>query len=314
MQNFTWPNGKRFAFTIVDDTDRSTVESAGPAYEVLSDLGFRTTKTVWPLAPLGRPIQGGQTLEDPDYQNWVLGLKKMGFEIALHGVSDEPSTRARIIAGQERFRQIIGHAPRIHVNHSGQTECIYWGEDRFDGLVKLIYRLSRRYITKAPSQFYGHIETSPYFWGDICQQTITFVRNFVFNEINTLKSDPLMPYHDPRRPYVPFWFSSSAAKNVDAFCSLLSEANQDRLVEEGGACIVYTHLGFRFYRDGRLNQRFIELMRRLARLSGWFVPASTLLTYIGEQRGWQRVDAGTRGVLSQMQRKWLLQKLGRGKE
>src|SRR5271165_313130 len=35
-----WPQGKRFAFTIVDDTDRSTVENVGPVYDFLLELGL----------------------------------------------------------------------------------------------------------------------------------------------------------------------------------------------------------------------------------------------------------------------------------
>src|SRR5512147_1237268 len=92
-----WPQGKRFAFTIVDDTDRSTVENAGPIYNFLSEFGLRTTKTIWPLAPLGPPCTGGQSLEDPEYRRWVLDLRDRGFEIALHGVSDETSTRERVL-------------------------------------------------------------------------------------------------------------------------------------------------------------------------------------------------------------------------
>lgn len=44
-----WPDGKRFAFTIFDDTDHQTLENVPPVYDFLSDLGLRTTKSVWPL-------------------------------------------------------------------------------------------------------------------------------------------------------------------------------------------------------------------------------------------------------------------------
>jgi hypothetical protein len=312
MQNFVWPKGKRFAFTIVDDTDRATLENVGPVYDFLFDEGLLTTKTVWPLAPIGKSIEGGQSLEDQDYGRWIVDLKAKGFEIAMHGIADESSTRDRVLKGLNTFKEIIGHAPRMHVNHTGQAESIYWGEDRFDGIVRQIYRLGRRHVLRKGSKFYGHVENSPYFWGDLCQNTITFIRNLVFRDINTLKMDPLMPYHDPRKPYVPYWFSSSLATNVHLFCQLLSEANQDRLMEESGACIVYTHFGFGFYRDGRLNPRFVQLMSRLATLPGWFVPASSLLEYIGEQRGWRHLSNDGRD-LRRMQLKWLLQKIARGK-
>lgn len=309
-----WPQGKRFAFTIIDDTDLSNSENTGPVYDFLYDNGFVTTKTVWPLSPQGCPTGGGDSLEDQSYRDLILGLKTKGFEIALHGVSDESSIRSRVIEGLKKFKDVIGYAPRIHVNHTGQADCLYWGADRFDGAMKQIYNFARKRLIKSDSKFYGQMEDSAYFWGDVCRETITFVRNFVFNDINTLKADPLMPYHDPRKPYVRYWFSGSAGHDVEGFCRLLNERNQDKLLEEGGACIAYTHLAFGFYRDGRLNPRFVELMRRLAGLPGWFVPVSTLLDYVGEQRGWQNVGDNNKYTLSEMQWKWLLQKIKRGDE
>jgi hypothetical protein len=308
-----WPDGKRFAFTMIDDTDRSNVENIGPVYDFLYENGFVTTKTVWPLSPRSSHIGGGDSLEDQSYRDMILDLRDKGFEIALHGVSDESSARLRVIEGLKKFKEVIGRYPRIHANHTGQADSLYWGEDRFDGAMKLIYTFARKYLMKSDSKFYGHMEGSAYFWGDLCRDTISFVRNFVFSDINTLKMDPYMPYHDSRRPYVPYWFSASAGLEVEEFCRLLNERNQDRLLEEGGACIAYTHLAFGFYRDGQLNPRFVELMRRLSGLPGWFVPVSTLLDYIGERRGWRKVG-DDRHTLSGMQWRWLLQKIKRGDE
>ena len=44
-----FPGGKRFAFTIMDDTDDATVQNVGPVYEALYSLGMGATKTVWPM-------------------------------------------------------------------------------------------------------------------------------------------------------------------------------------------------------------------------------------------------------------------------
>jgi hypothetical protein len=55
-----WPNGKRFAFTIVDDTDDATVQKVRPVYDFLLELGIRSTKTVWPFGPAGKPVTGGR--------------------------------------------------------------------------------------------------------------------------------------------------------------------------------------------------------------------------------------------------------------
>src|SRR6202040_3687090 len=45
----TFPGGKRFALTIIDDTDVATVENLKPIYDLLYESGMRTTKTVWPV-------------------------------------------------------------------------------------------------------------------------------------------------------------------------------------------------------------------------------------------------------------------------
>ena len=60
-----------------------------------------------------------------------------------------------------------------------------------------------------------------------------------------------MPYHDPRRPLVNSWFASSNGANPEVFLHCLSEKNQDRLEEEGGACVMYTHFANGFLEGGR---------------------------------------------------------------
>jgi hypothetical protein len=83
-----WPEGKSFAFSIVDDTDGSTMENVPPVYALLADLGIFTTKSVWPLAG---DLRDGLACDDPRYRAWVQGLQEQGFEIALHNVSSRTS-------------------------------------------------------------------------------------------------------------------------------------------------------------------------------------------------------------------------------
>jgi hypothetical protein len=305
-----WPDGKRFAFSIVDDTDASTVENTKPVYDLLESCGMRTTKTVWPLGFSREPQLGGGTLQDPGYRSWVLDLQAAGFEIALHGATDHSSTREETRQALDVFHDVLGHDPRLHANHFGQAEGIYWGEARLDGLPRLVYRAANTALRRG-TRYYGHVEGSPYFWGDLCRDRIEYVRNFSFPGVNTLTADPLMPYHDPRRPYVKLWFSSSDAADLSSFCALLTDENQDRLVEEGGACIAYTHFGFGFAQDGRINQRFTQIVERLGSLPGWFVPASTVLDYLRSQPHWQ-ADQGI-APLRALERRWLLSKLRRGR-
>ena len=70
------PDGKQFIFTILDDTDDATVDNVKPVYDLLDELGFRTTKTVWPLdCPEGSNLYfAAQTLQDPDYLAFIREL------------------------------------------------------------------------------------------------------------------------------------------------------------------------------------------------------------------------------------------------
>ena len=131
-----------------------------------------------------------------------------------------------------------------------------------------------------------------------------------FREINTLAVCPQMPYRDPARPFVHAWYASAEGGAVDSWCPTLSEANQDRLVAEGGACIMYVHFAKGFVRDGKLHARFEELMRRLAGLGGWFVPVGTLLDFLAEKNGGVReITPAERAAIES---RWLWTKLRHG--
>jgi hypothetical protein len=302
-----WPDGKSFAFTIFDDTDLATVQNVGPVYALLADLGFRTTKSVWPLEGSGAARVAGTTCEDPEYLQWTLDLQAKGFEIGYHNATFHTSTRAQTIKGIERFNELYGHYPLSSATHTGCHEGIYWGADRLSGIARRVYRLLMRF--RGYKSFRGHREGDSLFWGDVCRERLKYVRNFQFPDINTLAACPYMPYHDPVRPYVNQWFASSEGAEVSAFNRCLSEANQDRLASEGGACIMYTHLACGFYRDGRMDARFSELMGRLARMNGWFVPVTTLLDFILETRGPHLLTAQER---RRLERRWLINKLKTG--
>jgi hypothetical protein len=303
-EKIRWPDGRDFAFTIFDDTDHAAMPALETVYDFLLDLGFRTTKSVWPIRGSHSPKVGGLTCEDRSYLNWVQGLQTRGFEIGLHNVTFHTSPREQTIRGLDRFRQHFGHDPVSYANHTGCDECIYWGNSRLTGLNEVAYNLLTRYRNRGT--FQGHVENSPLFWGDLCRERVTYVRNFVYGDINTLKSCPFMPYYDPKRPYVRAWFASSEGPACRPFCRTIGEGEQDRLAEEGGACIMYAHLACDFCVDGRVDARFRSLMERMSRLNGWFVPVRTLLDYIASVRGVHTVTDRER---SRMERKWLAHKL-----
>jgi hypothetical protein len=282
----TFPNGKRFAFTIIDDTDCATVANVRPVYELLHELGMRTTKTIWPL-PGHHPDDindPAQPVTDPEYVSFLRDLQSWGFEIALHNVRSYSSTRAEIERGLDAFRQMVGHRPRVHANHMFNRDDLYWGAARLDlGLLGWAYRRLRAQRKQPDSE--GHIERSPYFWGDLCRQRIDYVRGFTFPEINVLNLNPTLPYYDSRRPYVRAWFSGCDASNVREFNRLMSAENRARLESEGGVCIVATHLASGFLQSGRVEPEAASALRDIAARPGWFVPVSELLDFLVRANG-----------------------------
>jgi hypothetical protein len=237
----------------------------------------------------------------------VVGLQEQGFEVGLHNVANTTASREGWLAGLERFRELFGDYPVIHANHVGCQDSIYWGENRLSGFERLAYNVLTRFRNRG---FYGHRPDSPHFWGDLCRQYIQYVRNFVYPDINTLKHCPYMPYHDPDRPFVGAWFASSEGPMVHSFNKTLCEANQERLEEEGGACIMYTHFGKGFFDGSRLDPRFVSLMRRLSSRGGWFVPVSVLLDHIAAARG--EVHVVTPRERRGLERRWLAHKIRQG--
>ena len=277
-QPLAFPGGRRFAFTIVDDTDDSRVDNVKPVYDLLTELSFFTTKTVWPLAcPEGsRLFFAGDTIAVPEYRDFCLALQRAGFEITWHGATMESSRRERTLEGLETFRSVFGHYPAMHVNHGHNRENVYWGAARYRTPLRLPASLLR------DGSFEGEREGSAYFWGDHCLKHMRYVRNFAFREINTLRSDPHTPYRLSSTRYVNWWFSASDAPDVQAFNSLVTPAALDRLAEQGGVCILATHLGKSFCRDGRLDEAFERTMRYLATLPVWVAPASTVLDHLAQ--------------------------------
>lgn len=299
-----WPEGKDFAFTVFDDTDAATLENVGAVYELLADLGFRTTKSAWIVD--GDPNKGthaGRTCDDPPYLDWLRGLQQENFEIGWHGATWHGLRRGEVIAALERFAHLFGHDPRVGANHS-EGEGIYWGSARLSGVHAVLYDVMTARSNRG--KYRGHIPGDEFFWGDVCRQRIKYLRNFVFQDVNTLRACPFMPYHDPTRPYVNHWFASSDGKDVARFTRRVSEANQDRLEAEGGACIMYTHFANGFVENGRLDSEFVRLLTRLAAKNGWFVPVSTLLDHLLQPDGHREI---TRRQRAWLERKWLLEKV-----
>jgi hypothetical protein len=304
----SFPEDKRFAFTIIDDTDVATVDNVLPMYRLLERLGMRTTKTVWPLAcpDLQSNFVSSQTLEDPEYRDFVVDLQDRGFEIASHGASMESSERARTLEGLERMRATFGRYPAVHANHANNRENLYWGSARVDSpLLRVLYRLTLH----VHDAYEGHVESSRYWWGDAARAHLRYVRNLTFADLDVSTVNPTMPYYDPRRPWVPWWFSAADAEDCAAFNRLLQTRAQDRLERRGGIAIVATHFGKGFVTDGRVNAETERLLEALTRRPGWFVPVRELLDWLRERRPGGALPTGE---WRQMQWRWFGDLVRRG--
>lgn len=290
---FEFPGGKQFAFTVIDDTDVATVANVRPVYLLLEQLGFRITKTVWPVRyPDGRSnFSTSETLEDPHYAEFIVDLQRRGFEVTWHGATMESSLRDRTLDALERYRALLGTYPRIHVNHSHNQENIYWGARRLDS--PLLRLMVTKGLGRGRTYSSGDDPASPYWWGDAASQHFVYARNLTTNHINTARYNPSMPYRDPARPLVPWWFSASDAEDVHEFNALIHPENQATLEREGGFCIIATHCGKDFTRDGVVNPVTVERLTELSKRPGWFPTVGELLDWLRARRE----AAGDAGLL-----------------
>jgi hypothetical protein len=281
-----FPDDRQFVFTILDDTDDATVENVQPVYDLLTELGFRTTKTVWPLdCPEGSPhYYAAQTLADEDYLLFVRDLLGKGFEAACHGATMESSTRDRTERGLRIFSELLGVQPKIYCNHGQNLENIYWGSNRYQApLIRMPVAMMERLLDKP--RYAGHVPGSPYFWGDLCRRQFRFVRNFAFSTLNNGSIPPCGPYRLASTPWVQNWFSTADAPDAGDFKRLVTRRNVDKLRMDAGVCILSTHLGKRYAKGGRVDPEVEDTLRYIASLPGWFRPVSEVLEFLSAQRG-----------------------------
>jgi hypothetical protein len=279
MENL-WPDNKRFAFTIFDDTDVATLGNIVPIYELLTELGIRTTKSVWPLSvkDINSNYTGSQTLEDAQYCEYIKKLQDRGFEIAYHGARMESSERKFSINGLEKFRTELGGYPLSYACHAGNRENLYWGENRFT--FKPLRFLFRLLDWSKNGNYEGHIPGSRFFWGDLSKKHIRFARTFSFYEINLFKISNRICYTDPSKPFLNYLFISSDADNVEDFNHMIQLEKQAKLEKEGGVCILSTHLGKGFVKNDAVHPKTQYLLSRLSQRNGWFPTVAQLLEYL----------------------------------
>ena len=274
-----FPDNKSFAFTILDDTDDATLENVRPIYYLLNELGMKTTKTAWPMdCPEGSKLYfAAETLQNIEYRDFVRQLIADGFEFASHGATMESSLRQRTQEGFKYIERELHVKPTVYCNHGHNRENIYWGAQRYQS--KLISFFYER-IHKDRNYYQGQIESSEYFWGDICKEKIQYVRSYAFSRLDISRIKPTYPYQLYKTKFVNNWFITSDAPDVDAFKKLVTQESIDRLVKNNGFTIISTHLGKGFVRNGRIDKTVRNTLEYLSELPGWYVPVGELLRFL----------------------------------
>lgn len=285
--NFEYPSGAEFAFTILDDTDDTTVANGKPVYDLLYDLGLRTTKTVWAFdtTPDNRgPYFAGETLSSPEYLEWVHQLVANGFEIAFHNATMGSSLRIDTIRALDFIYKEFGQRIRLHCNHGQNRENLHWGVDRYNTYV--IRKLLGLYTKFRPyPEFEGNNPDSPYYWADVAEKQLSYIRAFTYRQLNGAHNPPGRPYRDTTKQSNPVFFNTTEASDVLVFNKFINKASIDKLRSQNGWAIVSTHLGKGFYTGNSLDPEFKRSMEYLASLPGWFVPVSQLLDFISAKTG-----------------------------
>ena len=237
------PHPYRAGFCITDDTDAATFEQVKAVYDFLLARNFRTTRTVWAFKPMDRcgipPVPDsalrGITLEDGRYLEYCRKLHEYGYEICLHGASAGNNTREYTRKAFDFLERHIVPSDTF-ICHSKNADNLYW-EEKVTSLP--VFRwLLKRYSGHSCS---GEVESSPFFWGDICKEKINQIRLFRTRCLDTLKSNPSMPWFDPRKPYVNGWFAATKRRIID--CA--AEQARAALKRDYGLTVLYQYL-FRY--------------------------------------------------------------------
>ena len=280
-----YPSDAEFAFTILDDTDDTTVANGRPVYDLLNKLGLRTTKTVWAFdtPPENRgPYFAGETLSSPEYLEWVHELAVNDFEIAFHNATMGSSFRQDTIKALDLLKNEFVDKIRLHCNHGQNRENLHWGADRYSSY---IIRKTLGFTTKFRPypEFEGNNPESPYYWSDVADERISYMRAFTFRRLNGAGISPGRPYLNLKKQKNTLFFNTTDAPDVLAFNKLVNPSSIDKLRKQNGWAIVTTHLGKGFYWNNRIDPEFKEYMEYMATLPGWFVPASQLLDFLKKE-------------------------------
>ena len=206
------------------------------------------------IPPIPDSALRGITLEDQEYLEYCKRLHINGFEICLHGASAGNNTRTYTLDALDFLERNIGGSDTF-VCHSKNADNIYW-EDKVTSLYpfKLLLKAYSKYSCS------GEVESSPFFWGDICYKRINQIRLFRTRRIDTLNRNPSMPYFHSHKPYVNAWFSATKRRLADCAC----QRSLDSLKSNNGLTVLYQYLHRYVNPDSmELDQQFVSSIENI---------------------------------------------------
>lgn len=265
-----------FAFIIVDDTDCAILPDIAEVYSLLAKNGIRSTKTVWSFPPKDEPKNYGGSLSDLDYSEWINNLSEKGFEIGLHNVGSGSFKRREIKQGLNRFHQVLGYNPKIHVNHSYNPDNIYSGDKRFGKFFQVLIRI----IYPNYKGFDGENPRSAHFWGDLHKKYIKYSRNIELPSLDISKYFNQLPFiYKNKKKYSNYWYPVTFAPNPWMWNRLVNKKSIDKLEKNRGIAIVYTHFGYYHLESNEMDAKFVESINYIGKKNAWCVTISEFLDY-----------------------------------
>lgn len=233
------PDSFEAAVAITDDPDNSSFSKFKSIYDFLMEINFPTTRAMWVYTKsefTGTPHLEidftAPLLTDPQCLQYCKKLHGKGFEICLHGASCGNNKRQRTLDALNFLAENIKPSP-VFICHSKNAENLYW-----DTKTANLWFEKKMLQLYTKNQCFGEVSGTEYFWGDVCQKQIDFIRLYRTRSVNTLAFNPSMPYHDFSKPLVNYWFS--ATKGYIPF--LFTKNNIDLLCEQNGASILYQYM------------------------------------------------------------------------
>ena len=113
-----------------------------------------------------------------------------------------------------------------------------------------------------------------------------------------------MPYIDPRRnKYANYWYSATFAPNPDVFNYVVNDKALNKLEEQEGCCIIFTHLGY-YCKNGEIDPGFVERIKKIAANPNCIsMPVTKTLDTIAENR--EKLGKEKYPTISYIYKTWL---------